>query len=294
MAQLEHPAAEDRQLALELIGQRRITTAVRQALRSPAARTWQPNPRHCDALGETVTLEEIPILIKAVITARGDAERAAAQTALTAACVRMPERDACARCSPVNWPAHRTRPRRCCSSSWGRWVVRWRWPAWRPVHRTRMPIRRTRRHGILGTWIGADVGPVLLELAQNIDNEKYKIRVLRGYIRIASQFGLPHDEKMDMCTKALAVAQRDDECDLVLNVLAGDPSPIALRIAVTQLGKPALKARAASVAVGIAQTAIQDDPRIVAEAMQQVMDAGIGGDTEGRARDYLQRARNPQ
>ena len=106
---------------------------------------------------------------------------------------------------------------------------------------------------ILGTWIGSDVGPFLLDLARTINNEKYKIRVLRGYIRIASQFGLPHDEKMDMCTKALAVAQRNDERDLVLDVFARDPSPVALRIAITQLDNQALKAKTANVAVGIAK-----------------------------------------
>ena len=91
-----------------------------------------------------------------------------------------------------------------------------------------------------------------------------------------------------------SVAQRNDERDLVLNVLAGDPSPIALRIAVTQLDNAALKAKTADVAVGIAQIAIQTDPQAVAEAMQQVIRAGVGGETESRAKGYLERAQKLQ
>ena len=38
-----------------------------------------------------------------------------------------------------------------------------------------------------------DVAPVLLDLAKNAAEDKYKIRALRGYIRLVRQFDMPDD-----------------------------------------------------------------------------------------------------
>ena len=40
---------------------------------------------------------------------------------------------------------------------------------------------------LLGEWMTTDAGPVLLDVAKKVSEEKYKIRALRGYIRIAKQ-----------------------------------------------------------------------------------------------------------
>src|SRR5690606_26337990 len=59
---------------------------------------------------------------------------------------------------------------------------------------------------LLGAWMTADAAPVLLEQANSDSNEKYQIRALRGYIRIARQFQLPIAERAEMCRNALAAA----------------------------------------------------------------------------------------
>ena len=142
---------------------------------------------------------------------------------------------------------------------------------------------------ILGTWIGSDVGSVLLDLARTIQNNKYKTRVLRGYIRIASQFGLPHDEKMEMCKNALTVAERDDERKLVLTVLERNPSPISLGLAAALLDNARLKNQAASVALSIAERLIEEEPKPVADAMRKVVDTGVDRNLEDRAKAYVDR-----
>jgi HEAT repeat protein len=294
IARLDSPEATNQILALELIGRRRITSAVPQLLKCVTSSDATLKRAALRALGETVSLEQMPVLVKGVIDARGDTDKAEAQTALTAACVRMPDRDACARMLTDRLASAPAEAKTVLLEQLGAMGGPVALACLADCAKDARADTQDAATRILGTWIGADVGPVLLDLARTINNEKYKIRVLRGYIRIASQFGLPHDEKMDMCTKALAVAQRNDERDLVLNVLANDPSPVALRIAVTQLDNPALKAKTADIAVGIAQTAIQDDPRAVVGAMQQVIRAGVGGKTETQAKAYLERAQKMQ
>ena len=47
----------------------------------------------------------------------------------------------------------------------------------------------------LGKWLTPDVAPVLLELAKD-GNPKYRIRCLRGYIRVFRQFGLKSGQRL--------------------------------------------------------------------------------------------------
>ena len=97
VAKLESPDAANQILALELIGRRRIQSAVPQLLKLATSADVTLKCAALRALGETVSLEQVPVLVTAVIAARSDTEKAETQTALTAACVRMPDRDACAR-----------------------------------------------------------------------------------------------------------------------------------------------------------------------------------------------------
>jgi hypothetical protein len=68
---------------------------------------------------------------------------------------------------------------------------------------------------LLGQWSSPDVAPYLIDLAKNHPAEKYRIRTLRGYIRIIRQMGLPIEQKAEMIQKAEAVAKRDDDKKLI-------------------------------------------------------------------------------
>ena len=98
-----------------------------------------------------------------------------------------------------------------------------------------------------------DAAPVLLDLAKTAPGEKYKIRALRGFIRIARQFDVPADQRAQMCREALQTAQRDAEKKLVLEVLERYPSAEMLRLAVDAAKDPSLKNEASATSVAIAQ-----------------------------------------
>ena len=89
---------------------------------------------------------------------------------------------------------------------------------------------------VLGNWKTPDVAPVLYELATTFDERKYKIRTLRGYIRVARYLSVPIGERLDMCEAALRLADRSEERLLVLDVLRVHGVPRGLRIATTLLG----------------------------------------------------------
>ena len=52
----------------------------------------------------------------------------------------------------------------------------------------REPRTAGRGQPLLGEWMTVDAAPVLLDLAKTAPEEKYQIRALRGYIRLARQF----------------------------------------------------------------------------------------------------------
>ncbi|MDR1289639.1 MAG: DUF1080 domain-containing protein [Planctomycetaceae bacterium] len=62
---------------------------------------------------------------------------------------------------------------------------------------------------LLGKWSSVDAAPFLIELAEKLPVEKYRVRTLSGYLRVIRQFGLPLEQKYEMIQKAETVAQRD-------------------------------------------------------------------------------------
>lgn len=73
---------------------------------------------------------------------------------------------------------------------------------------------------VLGAWPTYDVAPLLMRLAMTHPVEKYRIRLLRGYIRILKRWDIAILEKKQMCHAVLAVATRAEEREMVEPILA--------------------------------------------------------------------------
>jgi len=101
---------------------------------------------------------------------------------------------------------------------------------------------------LLGKWMTADAAPVLLSLATAEPGGKFKIRALRGYIRIARQFVLPDGERAEMCRQVLAAAQEDADRKAVLEILVRYPSGATLAVAEEAAKLPGLEAEAKKAA----------------------------------------------
>ena len=106
---------------------------------------------------------------------------------------------------------------------------------------------------LLGEWMDVDAGPVLLDLAKNAADDKYKTRALRGYIRLVRQFDMPDDQRAEMCRAALDAAQRTAEKKLVLEVIGRYPNAAMLSLALDAARNPELKNEAMAVAMIVAE-----------------------------------------
>jgi hypothetical protein len=144
---------------------------------------------------------------------------------------------------------------------------------------------------LLGEWMTTDAGPVLLDVAKTVSEQKYKIRALRGYLRIAKQIELRPEARVEMCQKVLPLCQRDDEKTLVLQVLELNPAAPGLKLAVGLLKQASLKEEAGRVAVAIAEKVIAGDKAAVADAMTQVVAAGGNADVVNRAKALADQAK---
>jgi hypothetical protein len=143
---------------------------------------------------------------------------------------------------------------------------------------------------VLGQWMSPDVAPALLELAKTLDNGLYRLRALRGYLRIARQFQVPLEQRTAMAREALKLAPRLEEKKLALEVLTRYPSAEGLKLAADEMGNPRVKADAAAAAVAIAEKVLADDPSAVVAAMKQVADAGVDQNLAAKATALAEQA----
>ncbi len=241
-----------RLMLIELVGQRRIeaTKPLVKALDSSDAAI---RAAALTALGETIAQDDLSILIAQVTSPKKAEDAAAAEKALETACVRMPDGKACAaelrsamgrvpvatQCKLLEILGVMNNAEALAALS-----------AAAKSGETELQDIATR---LLGQTITLDAAPVLLDLAKVLPEGKFKIRAIRGYIRLVRQFNMPASQRVVMCANALAAAERPDEQKMVLEVAERYPSLEMFKIAANATQKPAIKAEATRAAAAIAQ-----------------------------------------
>jgi HEAT repeat protein len=289
VSQLPRSEGQRRLVLIDLAGMRGIASAVPALLKLADDDDQQLRTAAISALGLTVGLDELPALVDRLVDPKSPDVAAAAKEALSKACLRMPDRDACASELIDRMPQASTAAKGALLELLG--VV----GGPRALEGVSAAAKdadedvQDAATRVLGEWMNPDAAPVLLELAKT-GNEKFKVRTLRGYIRIPRQLDVPPDQRIAMCKKALEAAERDAERKLVLEVLGRNPSAESLKLVVPHLSSPSLKEDASTAAVAIAERIVQTQPAPVAEAMRQVIE--VSGDNEllGRAKRLLRRA----
>jgi len=248
------PNATGRQLSLllELVGQRRIeaTTALLKSLDSN-----DPNIRTAAlaALGETVDAKGLNVLISQVVSPKRPEDAAAAQKALTAASIRMPDREACAaELSAAVDKARSLSTKITLLEIIGAVGGTKALAAVAAAGRSNVPELQDVSTKLLGEWTTEDAAPVLLELAK-MPGHKYQGRAIKGYIRIARQFVLPEEQRNEMCQKAMEAAKATADKKLVLVVLQRYPNETTFKMALDALKLPELREDATATVLSIAQ-----------------------------------------
>jgi hypothetical protein len=116
---------------------------------------------------------------------------------------------------------------------------------------------------LLGEWMSVEAAPVLLAQVAAAPINKYKVRALRGYIRLARQFDMPAEERAEMCRQALKLANRAEEQALVLAILTRYPDLEMLKIAVSAKSNPVIQ-EAAEKAVQQIVASLGHTPEVIA------------------------------
>jgi HEAT repeat protein len=289
--QLADSQGGEQLVLVDLIGQRGITAAVPTLLGLADAGDLALRQAAIAALGLTVGPDNLSALIEQLVDPKAATDVAITKAALGKAVLRMPDRDVCAAQLLAAVAAAPTAAKvellDLLGTLGGEKALEGIVAAARDGD-DEVQDAATR---VLGEWMSADAAPQLLDLAETLTSRKYKIRALRGYIRIPRQFGMTAEERLDMCRKALAIAERDAERELVLDAATRSHTTEALTLVVSYLVEPGLKEAAGAAAVSIAEKLLQGDRQAVAEAMQKVIDAGATGETAVQAKILLRRAK---
>ena len=234
-------------LLLEIVGRRRMS-----AVPEVAAALENTDPviraKALACLGEIVDLERLPLLVQQVQKPRDTADGEAALKALRVACVRMPDRDACAESIVV---ALATAPATAkpelleiLGQVGGTKALSGIVAAAKGDNAALQDVS-TR---LLGNWMTADAAPPLLELSQTMPQGKYQNRALKAYLRILRQFTPADADKSEMGRKAYAAARDNDDRKAVLDAVRRTPTMEMLNLIVAAGATPELKeeARAAT------------------------------------------------
>jgi len=88
----------------------------------------------------------------------------------------------------------------------------------------------------------------------------------------------------------METAKRDVDKQAALEILSRIPSAKTLKMAVSYVDHAGLKDAAAAAAVKIAEKLVGRQPKAVAQAMQKVVDAKVGGNPGSRAQQLLDQA----
>jgi hypothetical protein len=267
---LSNADAGSQLVLIELVGQRRInaTPALVKALDSqdPAIRRAA-----LVALGNTVGPDKLSVLVGQFIAPKDPADAEIAQKALLTASIRMPDRDACSAELAAALPKASAAAKAGLLEILGAVEGQKALETIAEVMKGGNPELQDVGSRVLGSWMSVDAGPVLLDLVKNSHDDKYQLRALRGYIRLARQFVMPPAQRAEMCQKALDAATRPEEQKLVLAVLARYPSVETLAVAIKAREKPAIKNDAQQAIAKMATKLAGKSP----EAEKMLADAGI-------------------
>lgn len=240
-------------LLIELIGQRRIeaTPALLKALESSDKTV---RSAALIALGETVSLKGLPVLISQAIAPKNTDDAAVAQQALKAASVRMPDRDACAAELAAALDRAPSATKILLLEILGDVGGETALKTLSTAAKGKDPQLQDAASRILGKWASLDGAPYLLDLAKNAPTAQFRNRALKGYISLARRpFPMSNEQRAEMCQKALELCKQTADQRLVLDVCRIQPSTETLKVAIQLMQIPELKDDAAQTTLLVAQ-----------------------------------------
>jgi HEAT repeat protein len=283
---------QSRRLLLELAGRRRIVSAADTLAQAAEDRDEEIRVAALQGLGVISGVGQLPVLTRHLLTPTSPGDKDAAQEALRATCARLAGNNDCAEhlvgCLAQVSPESKHAIIELLAIVAGPTALE---AVVAAAQEGNAETQDTATR-VLGEWPDAEAAPPLLKLASELDNGKFRIRVLRGCIRIIRQMDLPDQQKLTLCRQAMDTAQRDDERKLALEAMGRVSLTEAMSEALSHADLASLRESACAAVVSIAESIAASEPEATAKAMERVLQLSKDADTQQRASDALQKARS--
>jgi HEAT repeat protein len=286
-----------RLIALEIIGQRRMTAAIPSLLKAAGENDAPIRSAALRRLGELAGPAELPALLDLLLRLEPSQDLGAAEQALGAVCARLdnPETgtEKFVAALPQARPSQQLALLRALASVGGARALQ--------AVRAAVSDSNAEIHGTavraLAAWKTAEVVPDLLALAQKASDPTDKLLGLRGYVAWAAKSDVAADERLAMCRQAAALVQKPEEKKLLLSALGSLPSAGAMTLIVPHLSDTATRDEAGAAAVSVAEKVLQgrvtkEDAAQLIDPLQQVAQQATNADVAQKAKGLLQQARN--
>jgi HEAT repeat protein len=140
---------------------------------------------------------------------------------------------------------------------------------------------------VLGEWPDPDAAPVLLSVMRSDANDRFKTRALRGYIRIVRQMDTSNEHRFNMCMQALELAKRDEEKSLLVDALGRITTPASLAKLSEFIDQPTFMEQASLMAINVGKALKTQQPDAVTAVMEKIIAVTQNADTRRMAEDVL-------
>ncbi|MCP4191286.1 MAG: hypothetical protein GY768_11745 [Planctomycetaceae bacterium] len=288
-SRLESSEGRARLVLVDVAGRRGIDRVIPLLLKYVSSDDPELRDSAIDGLGMTVGLKDFPQLVDQMLAMGSSASAVPMKEALRKACQRMGDRDAAAKVLLDRTidasAADQTELMNLLIYVGGQHAL----AGARAAAEGDDQSAANAATQSLGKWLTPDAAPVLLELSKSGD-PAYRVRCLRGYIRIIRQFGLRPGQRLQMSKKAFAAASRDEERKLVLDTITRFPSAQGLKMIVPHLENSSLSEAAGKAAVTIGEKIVDNDPNSVAAVMAKVIAVTKDEETANRAKVLMGRS----
>jgi HEAT repeat protein len=242
-----------------------------------------------DALGQTAEIDDLPILLDVLDKAKSDEEAEKILIVLKSACTRLPQDAASSEVLKLfanGSTAMKINLLDLLKEIGGakamEIVEQYAWG-----HDAELQDKAT---AVLGQWRSPQdlklVAAACLKLAKESKENKFKVRGLRGYIRLARQFSMAEEQRLQICREVYDLADRDEDKVLIFDVFARNPSLKVLDAAVNYLDNEKFKEKAAESVVVIGEK-LQGKSRQTADAMKKVIEKTANNSIKERAQRVL-------
>lgn len=296
MTMFEGREMDKRQVALELMGRRRMTQAVPVLFHAAGGAEGRLRPAIIRMIGELGGPDRLPALLTLLDELESSQDLDAARQAMSVVCAKADDSQAASDMLVDRLGRSKSSQKivlvRVLSGVGGPTALA---AVRRAVDDPDGDVRAAAIRA-LGTWKTTDAAPELLALAQSADNATEKMLALRSYVGFAARRDLPVEVRLSMCRQAAGLIERNDEKTLLLGTLGGIDSVEALGLIEPYLADSATKQEAVVAALGIADRLLshrdagQYAARLIAP-LEKVAQAAPNDNLAQRGRTLLAQAR---